>query len=81
MKNSQCLKSMTAFRDLVKTQAFSFPTLAHKDESCVSERVRARVCDCLKVTKTQSTISAIPLEVSSAGVFKMKTTFFLFFSS
>lgn len=36
VKNSQCLKSMTAFRDLVETQDFSFPTLTHKDEcACV----------------------------------------------
>lgn len=39
---------MTAFRDLVEIQAFSFTPLTHKDEC---------LCARLKVTKTESTIS------------------------
>lgn len=40
VKNALCLKSMTAFRDLVGTQVFSFTPLTHKDE-CV------HVCECV----------------------------------
>lgn len=39
VKNSQCLKSMTAFRDLVETQVFSFTRFTHRDEC-------ERVCVC-----------------------------------
>lgn len=39
VKNPPRLKSMTAFRDLVGAQVFSFTSLAHKNECA-----RARVC-------------------------------------
>lgn len=69
VKNPQCLMSMTAFRDLVETQAFSFTPLPHKDE-CLCLRV------CVWRWQRRKVQFQIPLEANSADGSKDSKLYF-----